>query len=128
MDDPRRPSRRQLILPTVDLFHNSEARGLRNADLLAVVNEMAKSSFENQGWAFSSGEVSSHRDEYHGAREIDALFIIAHEASPARHPPEGALDNPAAGQDLKPLLVVGSTDDLDHEVETEALSMSFSRS
>jgi hypothetical protein len=48
----------------------------------------------------SSDKVSTHGDEDHSVRDVDALFIIAHEASPARHPSEGTLDDPAAGQDL----------------------------
>ena len=63
----------------------------------------------------SSDKVSTHGDEDHGVRDVDALFIIAHEASPARHPSEGALDDPAAGQDLEGVQVTGPLDDLESE-------------
>src|SRR5665213_393283 len=64
----------------------------------------------------SADENAAHGDQDHGVRDVDALLVVAHETSPARHPAEGAFDDPAAGH-LEPLLVVGPTDDLDHEVE-----------
>src|SRR5450755_245067 len=62
-------------------------------------------------------EVSTHGDEDHGMRDVDALLIVAHETSPTRHPAECSLDDPTARQHPETLLVVRSADDLDHEVE-----------
>lgn len=65
----------------------------------------------------SADEVAAHGDEDHGVRDVDAFLIVAHEASPSCHPSEGALDNPAPGQNLEALLIIRPADDLDHEVE-----------
>ncbi len=69
----------------------------------------------------SSDEISTHGDENHGVRDIDALFVVTHEAPPSCHPSEGSLDHPASGQDLEALLVVGSPYDLNDEIEVGSL-------
>src|ERR1700729_3557989 len=73
----------------------------------------------------SADEIAAHGDEDHGVGDVDAFFVVTHEAPPAGHPAEGALHDPAARQDLEALLVVGSSDDLDDEVEVGRLVHEF---
>lgn len=56
----------------------------------------------------SADEIATHGDKDHGLRDVDALFVIEHQASPAGHPVEGALN--AVGRDLEALLVVATAD------------------
>jgi hypothetical protein len=76
----------------------------------------------------SSDEVSAHCDEDHGLRDVDAFLVVAYEASPSGHLAECALDNPAPGQNLEALLIIGPADDLDDEVEIGGLVHELSRS
>ena len=46
-------------------------------------------------------QQGTHGDVDHGLGHVEALFVVADETPPADHPTEGALHDPASGQDLK---------------------------
>jgi hypothetical protein len=48
----------------------------------------------------ASEEQASECEVDHGFGTVDAFLIVSHQAAPAGHPSEGALDDPAAGQDF----------------------------
>ena len=73
----------------------------------------------------SANEVSAHSDEDHGLRDIDALLVVAHEAAPPGHRSEGAFDDLSTWQHLEALLIIGSMNDLDNEVEVVGLAHEF---
>lgn len=88
--------------------HSQTAALTFSGGALEIADRSGLESVLKSGMCISSDKVSTHGDEDHGVRDVDALFIVAHEAPPARHPSECALDHLAAGQDLESLLVVGS--------------------
>ena len=66
-----------------------------------------------------SDEQPGHGDIDHGVGDVDTRFVVSNEPSVAGHPSEGALDDPAAGQDLE--TGFGAPHDLDAEVEEGGL-------
>ena len=59
----------------------------------------------------------AHGDVDHSLRHVEALPVVVHQAVPADHPAEWALDGPSARDDLEACRFVGPPDDLDDEVE-----------
>ena len=66
-------------------------------------------------------EEGAEGDVDHGLGDVEALFIVSHEASPAHHPTEGSLDNPTARQDVEACGAFDPADHLDDEVEEGGL-------
>lgn len=71
--------------------------------------------------ADSSQQKASHGDVDHGLGDVEALFVVAHQASPSGKPAEGAFDDPASRQHLEPRLGIDPPHDFDDEVEEGGL-------
>lgn len=54
-------------------------------------------------------------------RYVDASFVVAHEAAPAREPAEGALNHPTPRQHLQAGLGVDAARHFDEEIEETGL-------
>jgi hypothetical protein len=78
--------------------------------------------------SYSPEQDASESDVDHGFGTVDALFVVAHEATPAGHPGERALDDPSTRDDFEADGGVGSLDDLDGKIPEGGLSMSWVRS
>lgn len=61
-------------------------------------------------------QEGAESDLDHGLRDVETLFVIAHEAAPAHHR-SGSLDDPTAGQNVEALLAFDAAHDFDDEVQ-----------
>jgi len=67
--------------------------------------------------ADATQEKASHCDMDHRLGDINALYIIAHEAPPLNEPSEGSLDHPASRQYLEALFPLDTPDNFDDELQ-----------
>ena len=72
----------------------------------------------------STDEISTHCDEDHGVRDVDALFVVSHEASPSGHQPKVRSTTQQTVQNLEAFLVIGS-DYFDDEIDLGGLLHKF---
>jgi len=64
---------------------------------------------------------TTHRHVDHGFGDVDPRFVVPDQSPPTDHPPERALDDPAAREDLEAGFMIGSADHLHDEVEKPRL-------
>lgn len=58
---------------------------------------------------------------YRGLEDVDALLVIAHEATPSSEKSNGSLDHPASRQHLEALFSRDPSDDFDDELQERGL-------
>src|SRR5260370_8920345 len=66
-------------------------------------------------------EKGSEGDMDHGVGYIDALLVVADEATPPCHPAEGSFDNPAPGENVEPFGSFDPAHDFDDELQAGGL-------
>jgi hypothetical protein len=66
-------------------------------------------------------EKGSEGDMDHGVGYIDALLVVADEATPPCHPAEGSFDNPAPGENVEPFGSFDPAHDFDDELQEGGL-------
>ena len=102
----------------IGAWNNGDTSGVAcvpGSDLLTY-RLSAKSLFENGSMDDSPPQEAAQGDVDHRLGDVDPFFVVAHQATPARHPSEGSFDHPPSRQDLEALLAVDAPDHLDHEV------------
>ena len=66
--------------------------------------------------ADAAKEETAHCDMDHRLGDVEALFVVTDQASPASHPPESALDDPTPRQNFEARFPIDASNDLDDEV------------
>lgn len=71
--------------------------------------------------ADTAQQKASHGDVDHGFGDVDALFVVAHKATPLCEPAEGSFNDPSSWQRLEAGLGVNTAHHLDDEIEEGGL-------
>lgn len=74
-----------------------------------------------QSLADASAAEAAHGDRDKDPGDIDALFVVVHEAMPVHELAEGLPDDPLSGTNLEARIVVGAATDIDDTVEEAGL-------
>ncbi len=69
----------------------------------------------------SAHQKNAHGDVDHGFGEVDASFVVAHEAAPAYEPAERSFDHPAPEQHLEVGVGIDTAYHFDYEIEENGL-------
>ena len=66
-------------------------------------------------------EKGSEGDMDHGIGYVDALLVVADEATPPCHPAEGSFDDPSPGKNVEPFGSFDPAHDFDDELQEGGL-------
>ena len=101
-------------IPNLGFLGSDERFKLGKGDL---VDEPVRVRLRIGSMADATQEKASHCDMDHRLGDINALYIIAHEAPPLNEPSEGSLDHPASRQYLEALFPLDTPDNFDDELQ-----------
>lgn len=77
--------------------------------------------------SISAQEVAAPGDGDHGLGDVDALFVVTREATPADIQPKVRSTNQRLGRDLEAFLLIGTADDLTTKSRSAASSIRVRR-